>query len=368
MKRFGNKYILALAQVNLVDGEPPEWIAVLPGGALIRARDGRKFRNPKPEQVVKAFEEGRIDLPIDWEHATEIKAPKGEPAPAAGWIKELEVRDGAVWARVEWTKKGRQSLLDKDYRYISPGFFHDRKGNITALSSAGLVNKPALDLPAVARDQGDYAMDPKILEMLGLPPEATPEDVYTAIKQLMDAVQQGQTQQQAAEGDTCPTCGRPAKDTAAMEDEYKSKMAEMEEELAKARSQTIPSLKEFVPREDYNLAMTRIQKLEEAAEADRKKALAAEAEREISEAQKAGKITPATVEYYRKQCSTEEGLELFREFVKVAPVVVPDSNLDERKPPTTVKVLTAEERKFIKTMGLTEEEYLKGAEDEDEAA
>lgn len=46
--------------------------------------------------IIEAFRERAVSLPVDMEHSTEIKAPNGEPAPAVGWIEDLEDRGGAV--------------------------------------------------------------------------------------------------------------------------------------------------------------------------------------------------------------------------------------------------------------------------------
>jgi phage I-like protein len=147
--------VVTLAQLCAVqltgDDAPPEWVMLVPAGK-VTARDGREFDNADPQAVVDAFESDPLDLPIDYEHATEVKAPDGEEAPAAGWIKALEVRDGAIWGRIEWTPRGAASLQSREYRYISPALILRKIGKvITNLISAGLTNRPALDMPALAR-------------------------------------------------------------------------------------------------------------------------------------------------------------------------------------------------------------------------
>ena len=73
-------------------GDKPEWIQLLPLGPAVEGRDGRAWTMSDADAVVAASE---LPLVLDWEHATEIKAPKGDEAPAAGWITELRVhRDG----------------------------------------------------------------------------------------------------------------------------------------------------------------------------------------------------------------------------------------------------------------------------------
>ena len=98
-------------------GGAPEWVEVLPAGPDIEGRDGRKWHLEDPEGVAATSLDGMRDIPIDWEHASDIKAPRGEEAPAAGWITQLEVRNGALWGRVEWTERGAAQVASREYRY-----------------------------------------------------------------------------------------------------------------------------------------------------------------------------------------------------------------------------------------------------------
>ena len=98
--------------------------------------------------VAEAFAAQGTDLPIDYEHQTlggEFASPSGQ-APAAGWIKSLEVvpNEGLV-ATVEWTEAAAGKLAAKEYRYLSPVALV-RKGDrrLVGLHSAALTNKPAI--------------------------------------------------------------------------------------------------------------------------------------------------------------------------------------------------------------------------------
>jgi Mu-like prophage I protein len=127
-------------------GDVPDWIMVIPAGEF-SGRDGRGPYKVDPEEVIEAtaaldFSAG---LPIDYDHATDFAAPNGGRAPAAGWMTDFQVRDGAIWAHVEWTAKGREAVSSKEYRYISPVFsFDDKTGEVLNLLRAGLTNSPNL--------------------------------------------------------------------------------------------------------------------------------------------------------------------------------------------------------------------------------
>lgn len=317
------------------DGSVPEWIELIPAGERVAGIDGREWINDKPEGVLDYFQalqsRGR-DLPIDWEHSTELKAPKGEQAPAAAWGKELQIRDGgAIWARVDWNESGRNSVASREYRYISPVLLFERNtGRIVGIRSVGLTNNPNLHLTALNREVTPASTDDKETDMklseairkaLNLAEDATEEQAIAAINQMQSD-----------------------RDTA----------------LNQAQQ---PPLDKFVPRADYDTALNRAstaeQKLQEKEKADQE----AEIETAINQALQDGKITPATVEYHKAACREEGGLERFQEYVKAAPTVGDDTNLDDKNPGKQDKALNAEQEKVASMFGNTAEDLSKYATD-----
>lgn len=81
----------------------PERVELVPAGE-VKGRDGRRWVNDNPLSILERFALQGTDLPVDIEHSTELRAPKGEPAPAAGWVYRLEVVNGAVWGLSTGTK------------------------------------------------------------------------------------------------------------------------------------------------------------------------------------------------------------------------------------------------------------------------
>ncbi len=83
-----------------------------------------------------------VDLAIDYSHENEKIA--------AGWIADLILtNDGTeLWAKVDWTPKGKQVLVEKEFRYLSPEFnleYEDKELGQTfgaTLLGAGLTNRP----------------------------------------------------------------------------------------------------------------------------------------------------------------------------------------------------------------------------------
>jgi phage I-like protein len=302
----------------------PDWIELLPAGPEIKGRDGRAWRMDDPQAIIEAFLADVKDLPVDIEHATELKAPEGNPAPAVGWIKALEVRNGGVWGRVEWTNDGGFTVSERQYRYISPVFQYDKTTKqILRLTSAALTNQPNLALQALNREgQTEHEEEPdmdlkQLLAALGLPETATLGEALNHIGKMK---------------------------------------ADLATALNRAES---PSLDKFVPREDYTLALNRATAAETALADVKKAEMETAINTEINAALKDGKITPATVDYHKASCRQEGGLARFKEYVKAAPAIGGSSGLDDRQVDGDGKALNSEVKTVAAMMGNSEEDLKK---------
>lgn len=123
-------------------------------------------------------------------------------------------------------------------------------------------------------------------------------------------------------------------------------------------SERVPSLDKYVPRQDYSRmeqrALNAEQQLAQQKKGDLEKAINAEIEGALA----AGKITPATKDFYVASCQEEGGLQRFRDFVKAAPSVTdPVTPTGEAK--EVGKALNAEEQVAARQLGWTEEQYTK---------
>lgn len=123
----------------------PAWLHLLPAGE-IKSRDGRgpyRVTNPSALAAASLAQAGGKMILCD-NHATDLAAPLGQPAPARGWITELQVRTDGIWGRVDWTPEGRRLVETRAYRAVSPVIAHRKDGTITGLLRASLVNQPNL--------------------------------------------------------------------------------------------------------------------------------------------------------------------------------------------------------------------------------
>jgi phage I-like protein len=162
-------------------GQVPDLVHLLPAGG-IRARDGRRFRLSDAASVIKASLRGH-DLVIDYEHQSEDAGRRGADGvvPAAGWITDLVERANGLWGRVVWTARARAMIAAREYRYLSPTFFHDKDGTVLRIKGAGLVHDPALELTALARQEASMSDLSRIAAALDLEPDAGVDTILTAL-------------------------------------------------------------------------------------------------------------------------------------------------------------------------------------------
>ncbi len=138
--------------------KPGAAVRILPAGAF-QSKDGRpasvtqgrishwRLDASNAAAVIAARRNGEQGFVIDYEHQTLNKATNGQPAPAAGWFKGLEWREGQglFMVQIEWTERARAMIAGSEYRYLSPVFgFDSQTGTVTYIHSVALTNDPAL--------------------------------------------------------------------------------------------------------------------------------------------------------------------------------------------------------------------------------
>lgn len=122
--------------------EAPEYIRVLPLGYVSSEKGDFLVDNESFRMMKEHMEHRAIDIVIDYEHQT----LRDVQAPAGGWIKELVLKNDGIFAKVEWTKKARDYLQNREYRYLSPVVLVRKKDHkATQLHSIALTNTPAIN-------------------------------------------------------------------------------------------------------------------------------------------------------------------------------------------------------------------------------
>ncbi|MTI82734.1 MAG: hypothetical protein FH756_02310 [Firmicutes bacterium] len=281
-----------------VDGAPEE-IQILPYGH-VKSKKGKFFADEQAfQQIIANFDSEKNDIVIDYEHQT----LKDVQAPAAGWIKSLmnKGREG-LWAQVEWTKRAGEYLANKEYRYLSPVIWVKNSDKRPAIfHSAALTNVPAVDgmVPLVNKhnpDEGDEDMEFRemILKALGLPEDATDDQVNHALEQLKK--KDGQPEEldklQSFKDEVMGVLEMDKKSTA---DQVKGKIISLKNPAG------------YVPVEQFDQLKKRLD------EKDRDDL--------VQNAMKNGKIAPAQKEWAEEYALKDPSG--FKAFLDQAPVVVP---------------------------------------------
>lgn len=169
----------------------PDWIMLLPPlqGGKVTTVDGRGpyTVDSLDRLATESLQAAGGKLAIDENHSTDLAAPRGEPAPARGWVDKLEVRDGALWGRVAWTESGKALMSDRAYRGISPVIIHGKTFDVWRIARASLTNKPNLrGMSALHATQEDDMEEflAKLRAALGLDEKADMTAVLEAISKL----------------------------------------------------------------------------------------------------------------------------------------------------------------------------------------
>ncbi len=178
-------------------GAAPQWVQLLPAGTFT-GRDGAgPYSLDDPQAVIAATlaAAAGADLPIDYDHQILWSQKNGQPAIAGGWCKEFQAREDGVWARVDWTSAAAARIAAREYRYLSPVFWHDAAGRIVRIEHAALTNTPNLELEAIAsRSPNGGEMDPKLfaalLAALGLPADTPSEALAAQAKKIGDRLRE----------------------------------------------------------------------------------------------------------------------------------------------------------------------------------
>lgn len=159
----------------------PEWVHLMPAGTF-SGEDGRgPFTIRDAEDVIRnSMTAGR--LAIDENHAIDIAGPKGQPAPARGWIVEMQARSDGIWGRVEWTGTGTVLMQDKAYRGISPVFSALKdSGRVVRVLRASLTNTPNLTLTTLHSRSDSMDFLSRLRQALGLPADAAEDTMLTSV-------------------------------------------------------------------------------------------------------------------------------------------------------------------------------------------
>lgn len=336
-------------ELPLTAGAAPEWIHIMPAGSF-SGRDGRgPYILGDAQSVVNASMAAAMPrgIPMDYEHQLENAPKNGQPAPASGWLTELQSRADGIWARVEWTAKAAAHVAAHEYRYVSPVFYHTKDGRISHIESVALTNLPNLgQLKALSVQAGmatqEKSMKKTIAALLGLPEDSSEAAVEGALHQVL--------QERQGLQNILTDVGKSAQCQSTSPSELVKAVAAL---AAEAQS---PDPAKFVPLDVYNAAHSELASLKAAQSQNRAEAL-------VAEAQTTGKISPAMTEWAKAYASKDP--EGFKAWASLAPDARPGGETAEHLTtgiPPTSSGLTEAEKAVCRACGLDEETYKKSKE------
>lgn len=288
--------------------DAPDRLVLVPAAGSFSGIDGRTFINSNPQRIIERWKKTGHDIPVDIEHATELRGPQGLSAPAVGWISDLVVdQNGGIIGTVSWTEEGKELIASRKYRYFSPAYLVDRNTKeIAGIRSIGLTNVPNLGVPSLnseGNEEGeDMEKDLKVIcNSLGIAEGATEAEVVTEINSL------------------------------------RSRLAAAETKAAEAE-----------------------RKIKEQEEAAFKAELNSVVEKGVED----GKIAPAQKEFFLTSINSQEALDSFKAMLGKSPRLIEDGETVTGRPEDGDKVaLNAEEKAFSEMLGVTREEYINAKEE-----
>lgn len=180
MEKAINSIIRAL---NQADATAPEWLHLLPASEFTGA-DGRgPYAAPDMDALIAAFNKDGLKLAVDENHSTDLAGKQGHPAPARGWIVELQKRDDGLFGKVEWTPEGERLVTSKEYGFLSPVFLHGtaKPFKIAKMLRVSLTNDPNLTVLKSLHAQQETEMLEQLRKMLNLPETADEAAVMAAL-------------------------------------------------------------------------------------------------------------------------------------------------------------------------------------------
>jgi phage I-like protein len=331
-------------------------IPLFPAGTT-KGFDGRgPYHLRDTAAVIAASKRGPVDLVIDRDHATDL-LPKGTPVKAAGWIKEIVDVAGALFAKVDWTPEAEAEIKNKEYRYISPVFQHDKNGVIQRVLRASLTNSPNFNMKALASAEADLTPEEEtdtmnkhllaLASILALTTAfTTDEQIETAAAEAIKGLQADQT--------ALASIRTKARETLKLDDKADDeKIISTAAATFTAAETKKPDPSKFVPIEAVEELKTSLASLQ--------KEVGKNAVEEVVTASiKDGKVTPAQKGWATDYASTN--LEGFKKYLETAPVLVTAGEGKLKSKPTTGSEIMDEDDKAIASMlGVSEEDFKKTA-------
>jgi phage I-like protein/cation transport regulator ChaB len=132
-------------------GAAQSWIQIFKPGKFVHEYYGEfEITDKMLRQMAKQFDESGRDVMVDYNHGSGM-AFSPDQGKAAGWVRELDVRDDGMYALIDWTAAAVEYIKNGEYRFISPEWSDQGRdkedGRVIGpiLYAVALTNRPFLE-------------------------------------------------------------------------------------------------------------------------------------------------------------------------------------------------------------------------------
>lgn len=337
--------------------EKDGWCQLLPTGRF-NSIDGRPFDVPGrqwilnkdiADRLIQRAKNAANELVIDYEHQTLNKEENGQPAPAAGWIKDMEWREGSgLWIKPEWTPRALEFIRNKEYRYLSAVFpYEETTGMPLYIHSAALTNRAGVDGMQALEALSAHVLSTKPFTQKQENP-AMNEAMRKLLAKLGIELKEGEQMTEAQEAAALSAVDK-ALAAVGENDGLKSQIA------ALSASDNLYDPAKHVPLEAFQELQKTVATLSAKSESN-------ELDSVIAGAKKDGRLLPA-MEGWARELGKKDMAALTAFLDKAQPMAALTSmqtqtaEMPEDK--TGVAVLSADEKEAAKLLGKSEAEFLK---------
>jgi phage I-like protein len=322
---------------------------VPPGGYKLTANNAAK---------VLVLARARVnEFVFDYEHQTQLSEKNGMPAPAAGWFSGSDVDyvdgKGLVVNNVRWTARAKAHIEAEEYKYVSAVFMFDKNtGEVKELYCAALTNDPGL-----------HGMDSVQMAALSARFAATPFTADT--DPALDTVDNPSEKPMNPVLLACLTAlGLPQTDAVTAEQATTAIAAlKAQADSATALTTEVAALKSAAPDAAKYVTLDKFTEVSAALATLTAKQAGDEVEALIVQARSEGKCIPAVEAVWRDV--GKANLAQLKSLVAAAPAnpALAGQTQTQGKAPAgdASKAGTPEELAMCKNMGLSIEEFRKGA-------
>ena len=237
------------------------WVMIAPVGEFIGSSTSgeeleEKLTPEALETVMMTFHDIGKELPLDKDHSS-LKQPLDRDTQAYGWIADLRLMDNAapeyngLYAKIKWTPEGKELVLSRAYRFLSPVFMLDGAGHPFKLVNVALTNRPNFDLPPIFNTTSDKNT---LVEDHKMDIEKLKDEIVEAVVNALDARAEKKT---ACNEEEKPEEGKEEKKEEAAE--QKEEAAEQKEEKKEEKEEQKEEKEEVIKPEVLNTVPTTLE-------------------------------------------------------------------------------------------------------------